>query len=343
MSSQPTAQHNGPILITGASGFIGANFCRYFAAKGAEIVALEGFHGQHWRLDHALLNGKIRRVTTDLCSKPDVQKLIRDLQPSVIINCAAYGAYSIQSDADRIYEVNFNAVRTLLDCVREVKGFKAFIQAGSSSEYGRNCSGPSEDSLTVPDSHYSVSKVAASSLVQYYGKSFDVPAWSVRIYSAYGPYEEISRLIPALLKAANQGGLPPLVNPSISRDFIHVDDLSRFFEVIIEKSGTLPRGETYNAGSGKQTTIGDLVEAAREAFKIKTEAKWGSMPDRKWDHAAWYANPAKAKRDLGWEARISLREGLINTLEWMNANPAVIAEAEKHSVVPAVAKAAAKG
>ncbi|MCM2279283.1 MAG: NAD-dependent epimerase/dehydratase family protein [Oligoflexia bacterium] len=331
------------ILITGASGFVGANLCEYFAAKAAdkkhEVVAVVGPSHNDWRLRHL---PSLRKVTLDLTSENDIHALIRELRPRAIFNCAAYGAYPSQTEVNRIYRVNFDAVRYLLDAVRGLEGFEAFIQAGTSSEYGINCKAPLETDPTLPDSDYAVSKVAASALLQFHAKKYGVPAWVFRLYSVYGPFEEASRLIPRLLTKAREGKLPPLVNPRISRDFIHTDDVSRAFETLLAKAGQLPKGAIYNIGRGECVTLEKLVAVARETFGIQEAPAWGSMPERHWDHPDWYSNPAKAKAEIGWEARTPLAQGLKSTLDWMNANPALVEAAERNSVLADGPKGAAR-
>ncbi len=320
-----------PILITGAAGFIGANFCKYFLARGFHVTAVEHTtFSSEWRLRSMI---GLRRLTVDLCSKKNVRRLVKLTSPSVVINCAAYGAYSCQTNADRIYRVNFDVVRYLLESLRQISGFNAFIQAGTSSEYGENCSAPSEDAAVLPDSDYAASKVAASTLIQYYGKVLRFPAWSLRIYSVYGPYEEISRLVPTLLLKARDGEWPPLVSPNISRDFIYVDDLADAVLRVIQKSNSLTRGEIYNIGTGRKTTLAGLVQITRKLFKIKARPIWKSMPDRHWDNPGWYGNPRKAKTQLGWSARTDLEQGLKKTMQWLNAHPECVAEATRHSLL----------
>ena len=321
----------GTILVAGACGFIGAYLSRYFARRGASVLAVDGPSGIDWRIRDV---PGVRRVKLDLGSWPDVQAVMAREQPSVVINCAAYGAYSSQTDAERIYRVNLHAVRYLLEAARELPQLQAFIQAGSSSEYGLNCSAPSEDGPTRPDSDYAASKIGATAVTQFYALKHRVPAWVFRLYSVYGPLEDFSRLMPRLLLDARQGKLPPLVNPAISRDFVFVDDVCRAVDAVIARRASLQPGEIYNIGTGIRTTLGELVSLVRSTFGVAEEPAWGSMPDRAWDHPDWYADPRKARRDLGWSASVSLRDGLVTSMRWLDANPDLVAEGQQSSVLP---------
>jgi nucleoside-diphosphate-sugar epimerase len=317
-----------PIVITGASGFVGANLLRHFSAKGQKVIGLEGPIGAEWRTRG--LDAEVIRC--DLTKEGDVKAFIRDAQPIAILNCAAYGAYPSQTDQSRIYRVNFDAVRFMLEALRDCRGFRAFVHAGSSSEYGANCSGPSEAEPTVPDSDYAVSKVAATALLQFYATKHGVPCWVLRLYSVYGPFEDLSRLMPRLLLKAREKELPPLVNPSISRDFVYVDDVAHAFGSVVERAGQLPAGQIYNIGAGRRVTLEDLVAVARSTFEISRTPEWGSMPNRHWDHRDWYSNPEKARRELGWTAQTSLPDGLRKTMHWIESHPELVREGERHSV-----------
>lgn len=319
------------ILVTGASGFIGACLCRYFAAKGQRVVALHGPSRRRWRLTEGTV-APVESIEVDLGSQDDVRALVREVRPSVILNCAAYGAYPHQADPARVYRVNFDAVRYLLEAAREVEGFHAFVQAGSSSEYGSNCTAPGEDSAPVPDSDYAVSKVAATAFVQLSGTKRGVPAWVLRLSSVYGPYEDASRLVPRLLARGREHGYPQLANPQISRDFVYIDDVCEAFERVVELAPTMPRGEIVNIGTGTCTTLADIVARVRKLYAISDEPVWGSMPNRHWDHPDWYSNPKKADKILGWRATTSLDEGLARTARWMDENPSVLRAAEANVV-----------
>ncbi len=318
-----------PIVVTGAYGFVGANICKYLLERGCQVVALEGPQRTDWRLsEHPLL----QRRQVDITSAADIAALFGETQPAAIINCAAYGAYSNQADPALIYDVNFHGVQLMLEAARHCHGLRAFIQLGSSSEYGTNCRAPGEGDPTWPDSHYAVSKVSASALVRFYALKYAMPAFVLRLYSVYGPLEDASRLIPVLLSRAQMGRLPPLAHPSISRDFIYVEDVCRAVKAVIDQAPQLQKGDYFNVGSGVCTKLGDLIELACELFPMQEAPKWGSMPARHWDHPDWYADPSHAASTLGWSAQTSLRDGLLRTMSFMQINPEVMMAAEAHTV-----------
>jgi nucleoside-diphosphate-sugar epimerase len=160
-----------------------------------------------------------------------------------------------------------------------------------------------------------------------------VPGFVLRLYSLYGPYEDFSRLIPTLLGAAREGRFPPLVNPDISRDFVYVVDAVQAFEAILARAPELSPGAVFNVGTGVRTTLADLTALVRDLFQVTVEPKWGSMPERSWDHPAWYADPKKAAADLGWRAATPLRDGLAATARWFEENPALVAEGRQKTVL----------
>src|SRR5687768_12129365 len=121
-----------PVVITGCSGFVGANLAIAVSARGGRVIGVESPSSIDWRTRN--MPG-LELVRLDLCRAADVRAFIERVQPLAIYNCAAYGGYAVQADPQRIFDVNLLAVRHLLEAVRNVPGFQAFVQAGSSSEY----------------------------------------------------------------------------------------------------------------------------------------------------------------------------------------------------------------
>jgi polyisoprenyl-phosphate glycosyltransferase len=302
----------GPILVLGASGFVGANLFKILAAARDDVYAVVR-REKGWRL--AEISDE-QVIALDLNDYAAAKNLINSTGPQTIFDCAAYGAYSFEKDANLIYQTNFQSIVNLITLLAD-QPFDAFIHAGSSSEYGTNCTAPSEDSACEPNSPYAVSKVAAASYLRFMGKERSFPCINLRLYSVYGPLEDTSRLFPNLLRHALAGKLPPFVDPRTSRDFIHVDDVCAAFIMAAAKINPGLYGENFNIGTGIKTTISDLVDVTRRVFNVTEEPQFGTMEGRAWDLAEWYSDPQKAIDRLGWQPRIKLDEGLSSMALWV--------------------------
>ena len=315
-SMQPTEQYirdlRGPILVLGASGFIGANLFRKILAVRSDVYAVVR-RQKSWRLVD-VLDDKI--IECDLTDSLAAKNLVEKIAPKTVFDCVAYGAYSFEEAVGMIYETNFQSLVNIVDLLSKID-INAFVHAGSSSEYGLNAAGPKEDVACDPNSHYAVSKVSTASFLQYMGKQRQFPCVHLRLYSIYGPLEDTSRLIPNLMRSVNQGELPPFVDALTSRDFVYIDDACRVFIMAAAQMNPKLYGEIFNIGSGHKTTIGDLAKLVKHEYSIADNPQFGSMEGRRWDMSDWFANPDKARRVLGWSTQTSLVEGLRLTSNWV--------------------------
>lgn len=302
----------GPVWVVGASGFIGAKLFFSLARLRPDVFAVSRQVESSWRLLHCPYPN---RVTLDVTLPREVEAAVRKHRPRTVFNLSAYGAYERQNVPGRIHEVNYTGTLNLITALFE-SGCDAFVQAGTSSEYGLNCAGPAESDALEPNSDYAVSKVAASYLVGYYGRIKRFPCAHLRMYSVYGPWEERDRLIPTLVRLGLQGQYPPLVNPEISRDFVHIDDCTRALVKAALVACHLDPGQTFNIATGTKTTLREIARQVQQTFQIPNEPVFGSMPKRKWDLPDWYGNPARASVQLGWTSRVALAEGLALTASW---------------------------
>jgi polyisoprenyl-phosphate glycosyltransferase len=307
-------QLKGPIFVFGASGFIGANLFKEIFAIRKDCYALTHDARKAWRLK--LLDVPAENVVhCDIVSDASVKAIFEQYQPRTVFNLAAYGAYAKQQNVTLTYETNVLGTVNLLEHCHDNM---VYIHAGSSSEYGFNCTSPKESDALKPNSHYSVSKISAAYLIDFYAKVHQKNAVNLRLYSIYGNWEEPDRLVPRLIEKVRQGTLPPFVSPDISRDFVHISDcIGAFLDAAIQMSPAI-RGKSYNIATGQKTTIRDLVEVVKAEFSIAETPDWGSMPNRKWDLADWYGDPTQAFEDFGWKASTPLNQGLRQYFDWQN-------------------------
>ena len=302
----------GPIVVTGASGFIGANLFKTLLAFRSDVFAVVKDH-KGWRLDEV---NDTHIVALDFNESVATKNFIVSIKPKTVFDCISYGAYSFEEDSALIYKTNFHS---LVNFVKELspQPIQAYIHAGSSSEYGINSAGPLETSACMPNSHYAVSKLSASNFLKHMGKNCQFPVINLRLYSVYGPLEDSSRLIPNIVRNGLSKKFPPLVNPLISRDFVYIDDVCKAFILAASKIHPDLYGEDFNIGSGEKITIQELSLLTKKIFKIKNKPIFGAMKNRSWDLADWYSNSNKANKLLSWKSEVSLEEGLLKMADWI--------------------------
>jgi len=302
----------GPIFVFGASGFIGANLLNTILKYRTDCFAITHNPRSAWRL--RLLNIEAGNILhCDINYKKSVENIFRSHAPKTIFNLSAYGAYSKQTNTNLIYETNVLGTVNILE---QCKDIKAYVHAGSSSEYGLNSANPKEESPLLPNSHYSVSKISTAYLLSFFSRFHHLRCLNLRLYSVYGPWEEPDRLIPKMIEYGLNKTYPPLVNPSTTRDFIYIDDCVEAFLDSAHNITEENSGLSLNIGSGEKTTLQHLADTCQQLFDIKDMPAWGSMENRSWDTVEWYGNYEKASKFINWQPKISLKDGLQKFADW---------------------------
>lgn len=295
---------------------MGANLARRLLARGHEVHLLLRPSHRPWRLEG--IRDQVTVHSADLGDAAQVEAAVMAAEPGKVFHLAAYGAYSHQQELAEITRVNFLGAVHLLQACRRA-GVAVMVNAGSSSEYGYADHAPSEDERLEPNSYYAVTKAAATHACRLEaGGGLRAP--TLRLYSVYGPWEEPSRFIPTLIRHGLAGTLPPLVNPDVARDFVHVDDV---VDAMLLAAG-LENGQVapiYNLGTGKMVTIAQAVDLARDLMGIKAQPVWGSMADRRWDTDVWVSDPSLAKAELSWQPGHDFASGLAATVQWYRSRP----------------------
>lgn len=305
------------VLVTGAGGFVGANLTRRFLLDGHDVHVLLRPGHDLWRIESILSDLHVHDA--DLRDRESVRATIRRARPDWIFHMGVYGAYPTQTDVDRIFATNIIGTANVLETAVQA-GFEAFVNTGSSSEYGFADHAPLENEVLRPNSVYAVSKAAASMYCTFAAESRGLPLVTFRLYSVYGPWEEPTRLIPALIEHGRHGRLPPLVGPETARDFVYVDDVVDAYVAAAECASLRP-GAVYNVGSGTSLTLADVVATAKEVLHVTDEPRWRSMPQRSWDSHVWISDCRLIGHDMGWAASRDFATGLRETADWFEAHP----------------------
>lgn len=300
------------VLVTGGTGFVGANLTRRLLNDGHTVHLLVRAEHAAWRIEE--IRGDVRLHVIDLADAQAVARLIGEIKPEWIFHLAAHGAYSWQEDIAQIFQTNLLGTIHLLEACLKT-GFESFIHTGSSSEYGFKDHAPGEPEGLEPNSHYAVAKASATLYCRYTAQTHQANITTLRLYSAYGPYEEPNRLMPTLIRHGLRGEWPPLVNPDTARDYVYVEDVCDAC-ILAARTPAREFGAVYNLGTGTQTTLLEVAQVARRILDIQAEPQWGTMPARIWDTAIWRADSRKIQAELDWRPRHSFEEGFARMVEW---------------------------
>jgi len=299
------------ILITGAAGFIGSHLTRYFVNKKIRVNIIVKKSSNLWRIKDIKKN--INIFYSDISDQKKIEKIIKKIKPKTIFHLATHGAYSDQSDLVKIKKSILDSTLNLINECKKYK-FRTFINTGSSSEYGFKNKSMKETDLLEPNSYYSVFKGSTSLFCKYESLKSNLQIVTVRPFHVYGPLEKETRLIPTLIKNMIFKKNIKLVSPKISRDLIYIDDVVDFYLLISKKRNL--KGEIFNLGSGKKTTIKEIYEILKSITGYQKINKWGSMKNRYWDQTIWYGNMHYVKNKLKWKPKVSLKKGLKKTVNW---------------------------
>lgn len=301
------------ILITGATGFIGACLVHQLVKDKDKIHIILRRNSDTWGIKSILK--KLNLHYLDLNNPRDVERVVRKIKPQIVFHLAAYRNYLEESRKN--LETNIFGTLNLLEACNKI-GYDIFINTGSSSEYGTKSKPMSEKSLLEPNSYYAVAKAGQTLLCQHWAREKKLPIITLRPFAVYGPYEESKRLVPTLITNCLKGKDLSLVSPKTARDFIFVDDVVEAYL----KAAQSPKlaGHVFNIGTGKQSSLKDVVSLVVKITKAKVKQNWGGMPDRSFDTNVWLADITKAKKLLKWQPRYNLERGLKKTITWFKKN-----------------------
>jgi nucleoside-diphosphate-sugar epimerase len=286
-----------------------------FINGNREVHIIKREQSNIWRIKDILNRALIHNV--DIIDNVNLEKLIKDIKPDIVFHTATYGGYPFQKDIEKIIQVNIIGTENLVNACSKV-GFDIFVNTGSSSEYGLTSKPMLETDLLEPVNDYGAAKAAATLFCQAKAKSEGLPIVTLRLFSPYGYYEELTRLVPSAIRSCLLNESPKVSSPNSVRDFIFIEDVIDAYMKIIEMLDV--SGQIFNIGYGQQHSVDYVVNKIIELIGNKVKPKWGIIPKRLNETTFWQANISKSKDILKWEPKYSIDEGLKKTIEWFREN-----------------------
>lgn len=269
-----------------------------------------------WRIKDVL--SKVSLHYVDLRDKKKLERVVSEVKPNIIYHCATYGGYPWQTDSEIILETDIKGTVNLLDAARKVD-FDLFINTGTSSEYGAKEKPMRESDLLKPLTDYGVSKAAATLYCQAVAKRENLPIVTLRLFSAYGYFEEAKRLVPWVALLSLKAKNPTLSRPESVRDFIFIEDVLNAYIKATECKAKL-KGEIINIGSGIQHTIADMVDKIISFVDKKLKPEWNTIPNPRIEPNCWVADISRAGELMNWKPEYSFEQGVERTVDWFRKN-----------------------
>jgi UDP-glucose 4-epimerase len=290
-------------LVTGGAGFIGSHLTDALVAGGHEVHVVDNLSsGRIENLEAALARGAELHVedVTDAAWMADLAGIVR---PDVVFHLAA------QIDVRRSVDdptfdagVNVTGTAAVLDAAHRC-GAGRIVLASTAAVYGRPCELPTtEASPVAPISPYGASKAAAEAYLGVYGRLHGTSTLALRMANVYGsrqdPHSESG--VVAIFSAAAIAGYPAIVfgDGLQSRDYVHVSDVVAAFMA----AAVSPATGVFNISTGRETSVVEIAEGLGLAVQY--------APRRTGEIERSCLDPSAARRELGWEARTPLRDGL---------------------------------
>jgi UDP-N-acetylglucosamine 4-epimerase len=302
-------------LVTGGAGFIGSHIVEYLVKQGRNVRVLDNF-----------LTGKRENIAEFLEEIDFIQGDIRDLETcrqaaegmDFVLHQAALPSVprSIE-DPVLTNEINVQGTLNLLLASKEKK-VKKFVFASSSSVYGDDDTLPKKEGVVgVPLSPYAVTKLVGEEYCQVFSRVFGLTTVSLRYFNVFGPRQDpssqYSAVIPLFITRIIQGERPVIFGDGEqSRDFTYVSNIVEAILLALEAPGI--SGEIINTACGVKTTVNQLFESVRQILHKDIDPI--HQEPRPGDILHSFADITRAREMLRYEPKISLNEGLQETIRW---------------------------
>lgn len=325
----PVDLRNARVLITGGAGFIGSHIADCLVREGAShIIVLDDFvRGRRENLGSAIASGRVTIVEGDIRNRTLVQDLMRGVD--VLFHQAALRITQCADEPALAIDVLINGTYTVLDAAVQAKVRKV-VAASSASVYGLAEQFPTSEDHHPYDNRtlYGSAKLFNEGLLRALHDRHALDYVALRYFNVYGPRMDIhGAYTEVLIRWMDRiaSGQPPLVfgDGTQTMDFVHVEDVARA-NVLAAQSGATDR--VYNVGTGVEVSLDQLGRRLLQVMESSLSIEYG--PQRSVNPVPRrLADTRRAKREIGFEAMVSLDAGLRGLVEWWRSQKAEAARA----------------
>ena len=320
-------------LVTGAAGFIGANYLKYILAKHDDIrvVVLDAltYAGNLGTIASDIDNERCFFVKGDICDRDLADQLFSEYKFDYIVNFAAESHVDRSIENPQLFlQTNILGTQNLLDAARRAwvtgkdeNGYPTwrkdvrYHQVSTDEVYGSlGAEGFfTETTPLCPHSPYSASKTSADMIVMAYRDTYKMPVTITRCSNNYGPYHFPEKLIPLIIKNILEGKKLPVYGDGKNvRDWLYVEDHCKAIDLVLRKGR---EGEVYNVGGHNEKTNIEIVKIICKELG-KPESLITHVADRKGHDMRYAIDPTKIHNELGWLPETKFADGIKKTIQW---------------------------
>jgi nucleoside-diphosphate-sugar epimerase len=288
------------VLVTGGSGFIGVNLCRYLCKAGSQVYATSRTMQVNEPGGPTWWQGDVGDLAT-------TRYLISSIKPDIIFHLS--GMVGASPSLDLVLPTFHSLLASTVNILAVLAegSCRRIVLAASLTEPQ-----PSQDELT-PGSPYAAAKWASGAYGRMFHHLYGTPCVIVRPFMAYGPGQDPKKLIPSVVLALMAGESPKLSSGQWQADWVYIDDVIEGFI----QAALAPRveGATIDLGSGALVSVRTVVEQIVSVMGGDKNVLFGALPDRPFEQVR-QADTAGAFAKIGWKATTSLERGLQQTVDW---------------------------
>ncbi|ACL18947.1 SDR family NAD(P)-dependent oxidoreductase [Desulfitobacterium hafniense] len=311
------------VLVTGAGGFIGSHLTEALVKAGADVRVFIRYNSRDGRgnledLEPSLLN-QIEIIAGDLRDADVIDRAVKG--NDVVFHLAALVGipYSYKNPRE-VVETNIFGTFNILIAGRDHEVSRV-VSTSTSEVYGSAQYVPIDENHPLQgQSPYSASKIGADKLAESFYASYNLPVATIRPFNCYGPRQSARAIIPTLITQALASSEIKLGNLEAKRDFTFVSDTVAGFMAAALSPKTV--GKVINVGSGQEISIGELAQIILET--TQSSAKLVIDQERvrpsKSEVNRLLADSRLAKEIMDWEPQVSLTEGILKTMAWIEKN-----------------------
>jgi len=308
------------VLITGASGFIGSHTVESALDRGYSVRVFLRYNSTGYVGNLRFLGKKLKEIEIfwgDIRDYTSVLRAVKGVDYVIHLAAQISVPYSFQNPID--FAMNnvvgtTNILKASVEC-----GISKFVYTSTSEIFGGSDEPLNEDSLRIPKSPYSASKVGADAMVKSFFYTYDLNTLILRPFNTFGPRQSIRALIPWIIYQGLRSEKVKLGNLEPKRDFTYVKDTVEGILLALEKE--TEGGDEINLGTGRSFSVMEVVEVVSKVLgkNLKVEAEEKFKRPKKAEVFNLIADNSKAKRVLGWEPKWSFEEGVRETVEYVRS------------------------